>query len=203
MSKTEKRPLTGFAETEEAAAVTAPGGAEPVEVVTLRVTVPVPTWQRAGQLARGAARRPLEIVLAALVNDLAVAQVRSGSWEYERVTSWLGSHVWAAEPTAAAPRLRRDEVLGCAPGAYPWDGWEQFALAQGVPASLAGLGRAVIREAWQHDWDEVMCALCGWRDDGSRMLDLALRDPVLAQARWSQWLETDGGRNDPETGETL
>ena len=192
MSKTEKSGLTL-------------GGGEraPVETVTLRVTVPVTTWHRAGQLARGSARRPLEIVLAALVNDLAVARVRPGSWESERVTSWLGSHVWAAEPTAAAPRLRRAEVMGCAPGAYPWDGWEKFAVTQGVPADLAALGRAVIREAWQHGWEEVMCALCGWQDDGGRMLDLALRDPVLAQARWSQWLETDGGRSDPATGETL
>ena len=45
-----------------------------------------------------------------------------------------------------------------------------------------------------------MCALCGWRDDGRRMLDLALRDPVLAEMRWSRWLETDGGQWNPEEG---
>ena len=40
----------------------------------------------------------------------------------------------------------------CVYGSYPWDFWEQRALARGVPRDLAGLGRAVMREADQHGW---------------------------------------------------
>ena len=76
-------------------------GHEAPRQVTLQLTVPAAARAAAERLARGYARRPREVVLAALVNDLAAAQERSGSWEYERVTSWLGSHVWSVEPIAA------------------------------------------------------------------------------------------------------
>lgn len=100
---------------------------------------------------------------------------------------------------AKRPRLRDDEVLGSVYGAYPWDGWEKSAVAQGVPAPLAALGRDTIREAWQHTWPEELRSRCGWRDDGRRMLRLALRQPALARRRWTRLLETDGGRYDPAT----
>ena len=90
--------------------------------------------------------------------------------------------------------------MGCEYGYYPWDGWKKHALAQGVAPDLAALGRAVIREAWQHGWDERHRSLCGWRDDGRRMLRLALRNPALASKRWARLLETDGARYDPKTG---
>lgn len=170
---------------------------------TLRVTVP--TWAKtaAAQIGREHAGRKLETILAAFVADLATACERPGSWEHERVTAWLGSHVWECEPQDETPRLRDDEVMGSAYGAYPWDGWEKYALAQGVAADLAALGRAVIREAWQHGWDERGKTLCGWRDDGRRMLRLAQKNPALAQKRWARLLETDGNRYDPKTGNPL
>lgn len=171
--------------------------------VTLRVTVDAETKRAAAQIAREYSGRKLETVLAALVADLAVAAERSGGWEHERVTSWLSSHVWEVEPLDEAPRLREDEVLGSTYSAYPWDGWEKYALAQGLSADLASLGRGVIREAWQHGWDERLRSDCGWRDDGAGMLRLALRNPALAQKRWSRLLETDGERYDPETGDVL
>ena len=102
---------------------------------------------------------------------------------------------------APRPRLREDEVMGSLFGFYPWDGWEKHALAQGVAPDLAALGRAVIREAWQHGWDEGYRSLCGWRDDGRRMLRLALRNPALAEKRWERLMEIDGARRDPVTGE--
>lgn len=169
---------------------------------TLRVTVDGDTRRAAARIGRDYSGRRLETVVAAFVADLAVAAERPGSWEYERVTAWLGSHVWECEPADAAPaspRLRDDEVMGSAYGAYPWDGWEKHALAQGVAADLASLGRAVIREAWQHGWDESLKTLCGWSDDGRRMLRLAQRNPALAQQRWGRLLDTDGGRYDPAT----
>lgn len=91
--------------------------------------------------------------------------------------------------------------MGCAYGDYPWDAWPRWALANAVPLDLATLGRAVIREAWQHGWAEELRAECGWRDDGRAMLALALTKPKRALARWSELLDTDGGRVDPKTGE--
>jgi hypothetical protein len=182
--------------------LTPPGDDEP-KPVTLRLTVPAETTRVAAQIAREYAGRKLETVLAALVSDMAVALERPGSWEHERVTAWLGSHVWEVEPEDETPRLRDGEVMGSAYGAYPWDGWQKYALTQGVPAELASLGRDVIREAWQHGWDAPLCSLCGWRDDGRRMLRLALRNPAFALKRWTRLLDTDGGRYDPKTGEVL
>jgi hypothetical protein len=167
--------------------------------VTVRVTVPAEVKRAAAQIARESSGRKLETVLAALVGDMAVALERPGAWEHERVAAWLSSHVWEVEPPDERPRLRDDEVMGSAYGAYPWDGWEKYAALQGVPAELAALGRLLIREAWQHGWDERLRSLCGWRDDGRRMLRLAQRNPALAQKRWTQLLETDGGCSDPAT----
>ncbi len=171
--------------------------------VTLRVTVTAETKRVAAQLAREYAGRKLETVLAALVGDLAVALERPGAWEYERVTAWLSSHVWECEPQDERPRLRTDEVMGSAYGAYPWDGWEKYAVTQGVPAELASLGRAVIREAWQHEWTKRLRSLCGWRDDGRAMLRLAFRNPALAEKRWARLLDTDGGLYDPQSERAL
>jgi hypothetical protein len=174
---------------------------------TLRVKADRESVRQAAWLARESTRRRLETVLAAFVGDMAVALERPGSWEAERVGAWLGSHVWECEPEdeadAAGPRLREEDVMGSAYGAYPWDGWEKHALAQGVAADLATLGRAVIREARQHGWNEREKALCGWTDDGRAMLRLALKNPALARKRWGRLLETDGGRYDPETGKAL
>lgn len=187
------------------AGLTAPGGGEAKTL--LRVKVGKDGARQAGQLARERTRRRLETVLAAFVGDMAVALERPGSWEAERVGAWLGSHVWECEPEddagAAVPRLRDEDVMGSAYGAYPWDGWQKHALARGVAAELATLGRAVIREAWQHGWGEREKALCGWTDDGRAMLRLALKNPALARKRWSRLLETDGNRFDPKTGKPL
>ena len=182
-----------------------PPGDDELRQVTLRVTMPAETTRMAAQIAREYAGRKLETVLAALVSDMAVALERLGSWEHERVTAWLGSHVWEVEPEDQTPRLRDGEAMGSVYGAYlyPWDGWQKYAVAQGVPAELAALGRDVIREAWQHGWDESLKSLCGWNDDGRRMLRLALRNPALALKRWTRLLDTDGGRYDPRTGGVL
>ncbi|MGH8020707.1 MAG: hypothetical protein ACREIA_20965, partial [Opitutaceae bacterium] len=190
MPDAKKTGLTGFA-------------GKPPRRVSLRITVDVETREAAERIARDYARRGLESVLAAFVGDLAVAATRPGSWEHERVSAWLSSHVWECEPADDQPRLRDDEVMGSAYGAYPWDGWEKYAVAHGVAAELAALGRLVIREAWQHAWDERLRSLCGWRDDGRRMLRLARRNPALAEKRWTRLLDTDGGRYDPETGRVL
>lgn len=94
-------------------------------------------------------------------------------------------------------------VFDCTFGHYPWDDWERDALAAGVPVDLAGLGRLTMREAFQHDWDARLKSLCGWRDQGRRMIKLALRSPETARKRWNRLLDTDGyrGEYDAQSGE--
>lgn len=106
-------------------------------------------------------------------------------------------------PPVPRPRLDESQVLNCEFGNYPWDGWHRWALAQGLAPDLASLGRSLIREANQHDWDERLKSLCGWRDNGQRMLQLALRSPATASKRWNRLMETDGNRGyyDSKTGE--
>lgn len=105
--------------------------------------------------------------------------------------------------TVPRPRLDLNAVLGCEYGHYPWDAWHRWAIAQGLNESLAELGRSVIREAYQHDWNARLKSLCGWKDDGRRMVRLALYSPETARKRWQRLLDTDGcrGEYDPQSGE--
>jgi hypothetical protein len=66
--------------------------------VTLRVKTSAAAKRTAAQIGREYSGRKLETVLAAFVADLAVAAARPGSWEHERVSGWLASHVWECEP---------------------------------------------------------------------------------------------------------
>jgi hypothetical protein len=85
-----------------------------------------------------------------------------------------------------------ERMMTCQPGGYPWDDWRARALAAGVGDQLAWAGRAVMREAYNHDWPKRLQRECGWSDDGAAML--ALKHPEKAKQRW-EWLEaTDGGR---------
>jgi hypothetical protein len=95
------------------------------------------------------------------------------------------------------------KILACSFGHYPWDDWERAALKKGVPEELAGLGRLVMREAYNHGWSDRLRSLCGWNDGGRRMIKLALRSPEKARKRWERLLETDGGRGyyDEQTGQ--
>jgi hypothetical protein len=67
---------------------------------------------------------------------------------------------------SAPPKLDLDAVLDCAFGNYPWDNWHRHALARGLDAELAGLGRLLVREAFNHGWESWLQSLCGWSDDG-------------------------------------
>ena len=91
----------------------------------------------------------------------------------------------------------------CVCGQYPWDYWQQMAVQRGVPEELATLGRSVMREASQHAWGERLRSLCGWNDEGRRMIALALRSPKTARQRWSWLMDTDGQRVDPATFEWI
>lgn len=94
------------------------------------------------------------------------------------------------------PTLDLNAVLACTFGNYPWDDWERHALARGLSPELAGQGRLLVREAYQHDWPDELKALCGWRDDGQALLAFALRAPKAALRQWEILMRTDGLRGD-------
>ena len=82
---------------------------------------------------------------------------------------------------------------GAIPESYAWDYWKTKALAAGVAGDLAELGRAVMREHYQHGWSsydhEVSVR------SGDEMLRLVISEPDKAAARWQWLLNTDGGRH--------
>lgn len=105
---------------------------------------------------------------------------------------------------AAPPQLNLGfDVLDCTFGNYPWDDWHRYALARGLDAELAGLGRLLVREAFNHGWEAWLQAACGWSDDGQALLAFALRSPAKARWCFSRLMDTDGLRGDyhPKTKE--
>jgi len=106
-------------------------------------------------------------------------------------------------PAPPPPLDLHFDVGACAFGHYPWDDWERFALARGLDAETAGLGRLLIREAFNHSWESWLQNLCGWGDDGQALLAFALRAPEKARGCFARLLDTDGLRGDvhPQTGE--
>lgn len=92
-------------------------------------------------------------------------------------------------------------IPDCQPGSYPWDVWQTNALESELTEELAVLGRAVMREAAQHNWRPQLQAECGWNDEGEAMLELALSEPKQAAELWEHLLRTDGeiGFFNPET----
>jgi len=89
-------------------------------------------------------------------------------------------------------------VFGSVPGDYPWDRWEKAALQAGLDPELATSGRAVFREAFQHDWSDELKVECGWLDGGTTMLFQALAFPAESLARWTYLYSADNfGDADP------
>ena len=108
------------------------------------------------------------------------------------------------DASASPPKLNLAfDMCACTFGHYPWDDWERFALARGLDAQTAGLGRLLIREAYNHGWEGWLQSLCGWSDDGQALLAFALRAPANARWAFARLLETDGLRGDvhPDTKE--
>jgi len=103
-------------------------------------------------------------------------------------------------PNAAAPpKPKLDlhfDVCVRTFGHYPWDDWERHALARGLDAELAGQGRLLIREAFNHGWEAWLQNFCGWSDDGQALLAFALRAPKTARRQWEILMRTDGLRGD-------
>lgn len=56
-----------------------------------------------------------------------------------------------------------------------WDDWQRDALAAGVAAPLAELGREVLRAHRQNRWGNDFL---GTQEDGPHMLTMCVEDPV-------------------------
>jgi hypothetical protein len=112
-----------------------------------------------------------------------------GDWEYVDVPV-LG--VTDEGPAIVSTLRTRRHRAG--PGSYPWDYWEGLASEAGVSRELATIGRAVMREADQHGWDDELQRECGWSDAGEAMIELARSNPAEARRRWEHLLATDGER---------
>ena len=67
---------------------------------------------------------------------------------------------------------------------FEWDEWKARAVAQGVPADLAELGRKIMRDAYMQRWPEDVLSDCGWDDDGFGMLALACAKPAETRRDW-------------------
>ncbi len=91
------------------------------------------------------------------------------------------------------------QMFECPPGEFPWDVWARQAVAAGVAAELAALGRSVMREAYQHGWCESLRYECGVNQPGTAagMIACAKDQPHLVGARWQWLLAADGLRIDP------
>ena len=108
---------------------------------------------------------------------------------------------WISSEEVLELRSREDLLLTCRPGGYAWDDWQRYAIVAGVPDDLAALGRAVMREAYQHSWREELRDECGAgrEEGGESMIFEALEQPDWARSRWGWLLATDGLRSDPWT----
>ena len=105
-------------------------------------------------------------------------------------------------PVTPPPRLDPEEVFRSDVGHFPWDEWERWALAEGLDVEIAGQARLLIREAFNHGWNERLMSLCGWRDDGQELFRLARSSPKEALYLWDILMRTDGLRGDYLPGST-
>jgi len=76
------------------------------------------------------------------------------------------------------------------PPFFEWDDWEQHALERGLDPELATLGRAVYREAIQHNWPWSLRVAC----IEPTLDDMLARAPETAKRFYEAMLATDGFR---------
>lgn len=94
--------------------------------------------------------------------------------------------------------------MNTATTASHWDRWEAKALAAGVPAHLASLGRELMRDLAQHTAGEIRCL--GHEGDGDKMIAMALAAPITMELRFASDLRTPvgvSGRVDQEAYDVL
>jgi DNA primase catalytic core len=98
----------------------------------------------------------------------------------------------AATPASSSPEPTTLAATASCQAKTAWDLWHERAVAAGVPARLAELGRAVMREAEQHAWTGELRARLGGDDEGEAMLGRALAEPAAAGREWQQPLDSEG-----------
>lgn len=76
------------------------------------------------------------------------------------------------------------------PPRFEWDYWEEDALARGLDPELATLGRAVLREAINHNWSPMLREVCS----DVTLDEVLFKAPELARRLYEVLLETDGLR---------
>ena len=88
----------------------------------------------------------------------------------------------------------------------PWGIWHSQALAAGVSAGLAALGRAVVRDYWEHghnmDEERGDGTFLGADRHHQMMIALAVQKPDLAEAVFNAAL-ANGGPDEDEAQEAL
>ncbi len=108
-----------------------------------------------------------------------------------------GETVPVAVRAATGAGESADEQGGGSP--FLWIRWKAQADAAGMREATAWDGRALIREAYQHQWASTLGpsidAVCGWNDEGAAMLAFGLAYPELAAAAWEHLVEEDAGAN--------
>lgn len=90
------------------------------------------------------------------------------------------------------------------PTRYEWDYWEEDALERGLDLELATLGRAVLREAVNHNWSPMLREVCS----EMTLDEILFKAPDLGKRLFTVLLETDGLRvafaeGDPTTSDMI
>jgi hypothetical protein len=94
-----------------------------------------------------------------------------------------------------------EELDAMPPDESWWENWYATAVAAGVPAHVADVGRALFRALFVDDdiddrWDDDISRLAGFDDDGHGMIQLALARPRTALRVWQRIVETSGLRGE-------
>jgi hypothetical protein len=76
------------------------------------------------------------------------------------------------------------------PPRFEWEWWQAEALERGLDEDFAALGRAVLREAVQHNWGPQLRVVCC----GEVLDEVLFQAPRQARRLYEALLETDGLR---------
>jgi hypothetical protein len=75
---------------------------------------------------------------------------------------------------------------------HRWDVFLAYAMAYDIPFDLAMLGRECIRNACEHNWNVELQNRHHLAENGKKMIQFALREPLKAQEIWSCLIRTNG-----------
>lgn len=153
--------------------------------------------QLAGALELSTLQRDLSLQASLALKEAGKLALKAHTLAQHQAELLQGRSSWDLEPEPTQPTASElDRYRTDAQGRYAWDRWQAEALAAGLSAELANLGREVMREAAQHAWSEKLQRECGWQDRGQVMLIQALHHGETVAQRWRHLLQTDGERGE-------